>query len=82
MNRDEAIKEAYKIVNMSNDDTLLKELIDKIYDDFKDKICVNCRYFGAFDTCNNIDSYAYDSCIDNLEFGCNQFAKKEQEQYI
>jgi len=51
MNRDEAIEKAYKISDMHLEDTLLKELIDKIFDDFEKEDTrygcpmSECKYF-------------------------------------
>jgi len=75
MNKEEMIRKAYKIASMPNDDTSLKELIDEIYEEFESRVCANCEYLRMFDICNNIDSYAYDCHISDLEFGCNKFER-------
>ena len=45
MTRDIAIGKAYEIANMPNDDTVLKEFMDEIFDNQEYKICKNCENY-------------------------------------
>ena len=87
MTREDAIRKAYSIANMPIEDTLLKELIDEIYDEFEDRICKNCKYY--FD--GRCENHRVDEMIDpNSEFdyyieveknfGCNRFVKKHSNK--
>ena len=44
MTRKNAIIKIYELVNMSRDDTTLKEFVDNIYDDFENRTCSNCKH--------------------------------------
>jgi len=79
MTREEA-KEAYN--EDPQEDCM--GLIDTVYDDFKSRICENCKYNtgkhkeSAY--CTNEDSYAcYNEYYLEPSFGCNVFKRKNNQ---
>jgi len=70
MNNTEALKKAYLLANMPNDDTTLKEFIDEIYQDFNNRICNNCKYYHQKWVCLEIGNGNF---FPDKNFGCNHF---------
>lgn len=84
MERDKMILKAYKNIDMPIDDTTLKEVIDDICDDFKSRMCKNCKKSTPFyDMYERLEGYY---CKDPLfkgsftelpkNYGCNKFKLK------
>ena len=80
----EAILKAYKIANMPNDDTTLKEFIDSLFEDIDKRICANCKFYDVSDwVCTNEDFGSMvnantDDDYPNVyfDFGCIRFEHK------
>jgi len=63
MTREEAIKHFYKNIDMPLGDTLLKELIDEIFDDFeKETKCPKqkCKHYADYQLCLSCKRLAVD----------------------
>lgn len=56
------------------------EVIDKIYDDFESRTCINCNYYVDYpNVCCNSDSLLCSEFVDK-DFGCNKFERKQCTQ--
>lgn len=89
MTRDEAIEECVEAFEMSGDcnsGELLnmghaEGVIDKIYDDFESRTCLNCKSGNYRPDGGNTDAMEMFcgalGCVFSTEFGCNHFRKKE-----
>ena len=57
-----------------------KNLINEIYDNFDNRICKNCKYFG-YNACynDNICDTNGDYIITEEDFGCNRFKREKNE---
>jgi len=70
-----------KLLFFTNNDSkreLVYEIIDKIYDDFENRICRNCEHYiidaGGIQEWNTCDALHQ---VTKPDFGCNKFKEKE-----
>ena len=87
MTRKEAISHIRLILSYDGtfDEKDAENLINKIFDDFENRTCKNCRYYKKgychhSDICYWVGSSSKEGiCVDYLylkNFGCNKFEKK------
>jgi len=79
MTREEALQQfenvAFDCNRKDNEKLLLldnaKIIINKIYDDFENRICKNCKYSNSF-LCDRVFCSKFNTLVDR-DFGCNKF---------
>ena len=85
MIRAEILLEVDNFLDNENDFNNIKKLINKIYDDFENKICKNCKWFNKVGlvgySCSNKknkEMFGMSIIWINENFGCNKFERKEK----
>jgi len=66
-----------KVLKLPYKGRVIDIFIDKIYDDFENRICKNCKFLIKTSKgllCSNPVNYNY--IITDEKFGCNRFEKK------
>ena len=85
----EVLLEVDNFLDNENDFNNIKKLINKIYDDFENKVCKNCKFHKSGycyqpDICYWIGSSSKEGVyVDYLylkNFGCNRFERREDEE--
>jgi len=74
--KDEIHTNIYAYVEFNQAD----DLIEKIYEDFENRICKNCRFYdNVYNTCNSIKNtkmLGFTLTEIDENFGCNKFERK------
>lgn len=87
MTREYYIKNTKELDEFYGTDSLSEiDTINEIFDDFESRNCGNCRYFNIDETidpnmhfgfCNTLDA-PVDGIV-TIDFGCNKFLRKDDE---